>query len=272
MRGGDVLDRASLLRTHEDALASITVDASPQEKLAFWRTSKKDVAVATQRLQATCDWRTRFGIDRIMSDPSWLEQEREFRHVLLYDYFGPDRHGRPVLVERVGACSPERVLASGADPERLLTLHCMACEVQLRMARSPSALDDRGQIIVLDFRGLTLRHLDPRIGAAFGKLATNHLENYPDTLAHIYVVNAPSIFSAVVKLARPFMPTDSFTRVHVSRGVPQELVSQVGVECLPAELGGERQRTYPYHESAPVSAHPRSPNAAGGTRSEVVSL
>lgn len=254
-----VLDRTRLLEKHAGDLARIEVEGTtPHERLAYLRAAKFDVDDAAARLRETVRWRADAGIDGVMSDPNWRRREREHRRLLAYDYLGTERYGRPAMVERVGRWDVTRVLeAASGDPDAFLTLHCMACETLLRMDRPPGTVDDRGQVVIMDCLGLTAWHLDPRLAAAFGKLAANDAAHYPDTLARIFVVNAPYLFSAVAALISPFMDPDTYSKVHVSSGVPAELADCVGEDCLPAELGGKRTGVFPYDEEAQVSEHPR---------------
>ena len=57
-------------------------------------------------------WRAAIGIDDIMVDPAWIEAERGYKLLLLYDYLGCDCCGRPVMVERCGAWNVDEVCAS----------------------------------------------------------------------------------------------------------------------------------------------------------------
>mmetsp|Transcript_23769 Transcript_23769/g.42525 ORF Transcript_23769/g.42525 Transcript_23769/m.42525 type:complete len:273 (-) Transcript_23769:113-931(-) len=265
-----VLDRIALIETHAHVLTTITTDfdCSPEQKLAFWRASKENVAVAEQRLQETDAWRTSFGIEALMQNDEWLARERAFRSVLMYDYLGTDRHGRPVMVERVGAWNVSAVLTAAANDENdnndaFLKLHCMACETLLHMDRPPCTVDGRGQVVIMDCAGLSVKHLSPTLAKAFGRLSSNDERHYPDTVAHIFVVNAPYVFKALSILITPFMDKDTLSKVHVSSGIPHELVDFLGADCLPVELGGSRRSLSPYDETARPSVHPVRPDAVG---------
>ena len=88
------------------------------------------------------------------------------------------------------------------------------------------------------------------------KLATNDTRHYPDTNAHIWIVNAPYLFHGLSKLIRPFLNEDTLAKLHISSHVPPALADSVGKECLPIELGGSRTNIFPYNELAPVSEYP----------------
>lgn len=294
-----VLDRFLLIHRHADDLKKIGVEnATDNDRLAFYRACKGDTIRAQQRLTATMEWRKRNNISGVLQDPVWLSKEKEMRQTLWYDYMGPDQHGRPVLVERVGNWNVGKVLEStrsdnkkekevddadkkeneeviddenSTDSEHkmdsFLTLHNMCCETLMTMDRTTKGnnertdnkviRDDRGQVIIMDLNGLRPWHLDPRLAKAFGKLAKNDADYYPDTLAHLWVVNAPYTFHALSLLVKPFLDPDTISKFHVSSSVPKELIECVGTECLPEELGGTRTGIFPYNERAPMSDHPR---------------
>ena len=80
--------------------------------------------------------------------------------------------------------------------------------------------------------------------------------HYPDSLARIFVVNAPTAFVALSMLVRPFVAKETLLKVHVSRGVPRELVETVGAAVLPAALGGVRDAVFPYLPREPPGRVP----------------
>jgi hypothetical protein len=286
-----VLDRASLIRRYANDLAMIVVEgATDADKLAYFRACKGDTSVAQDRLMNTMEWRGKHKIPSLLTDQAWLVKERDMRLTLWYDYMGPDRHGRPVLIERVGRWKvgnilnsiredpPAELLKANYETETnilqndsnskmhsFLTLHVMSCEILMQMDRTatipkPNLKDDRGQIIIMDLNGLRPWHLDPRLATAFGRLAKIDSLHYPDTLCQVWVVNAPYLFQALATLVQPFLHSDTFGKFHVSGTVPEELIQCVGKDCLPEELGGIRKEIFPYNEGAPVSDHPKQFN------------
>lgn len=283
-----VLDRQSLIQRHIEQLSEMKLPnaetlISNHDKLAYFRACNGNIEQATQRLQTTIEWREKMGISQMLKDPTWKSNERDLRSTLWYDYLGPDCHGRPVLVERGGRWDVGKVLSSiwphyykaqeypdgvntaeqdQIDEESFVKLHCMSCEIMLNMDRHSGSgapiKDDRGMIIIMDLMGLRPWHLDPRLATAFGKIAAVNSAHYPDTLAHVWVVNAPYLFNALSRMVQPFLDPDTVGKFHVSSGVPPELADCVGADCLPEELGGSRKGIFPYNETAPLSGYPKS--------------
>eukprot|EP00546_Thalassionema_frauenfeldii_P007364 CAMPEP_0178910974 /NCGR_PEP_ID=MMETSP0786-20121207/9412_1 /TAXON_ID=186022 /ORGANISM="Thalassionema frauenfeldii, Strain CCMP 1798" /LENGTH=109 /DNA_ID=CAMNT_0020583319 /DNA_START=503 /DNA_END=832 /DNA_ORIENTATION=+ len=105
------------------------------------------------------------------------------------------------MVERVGAWNVRDVMEAAANDDDFLKL-------------PNDAVDDRGQVIIMDCQGLSVGHLKPGLIKAFGRLSSNDSAHYPDTLAHIFVVNAPTLFSVLATLIKPFMDPDTYSKVH----------------------------------------------------------
>ena len=114
--------------------------------------------------------------------------------------------------------------------------------------------------------GLSLKHLSPILAKALGRLSANDERYYPDTLAHIFVVEVRYIFKALsflirlflirLFLIRLFLAEDTLSEVHVSSGIQSELVDFLGSDCLSDELGGSRRSVFPYDEAARPPSHP----------------
>lgn len=119
------------------------------------------------------------------------------RRILLYDYIGLDQHGRPMLLERVGAWIIGSVLEATEDLEEFQILHAMAYEILRQIERPEGIRDPRGIVLIMDLNGLTMRHLSPRLVSVFRAVSEADETHFPDTVVHIFVVNAPWVFYAL---------------------------------------------------------------------------
>jgi len=262
-----VLDRRALLKTHAALIQALYAaacdadgkDANMQRKhelLAHLRATDLNVGNATIRYKETLAWKQRVGLDKIMTAESWRNQERALRTVLLYDYIGLDQHGRPMLVERVGAWNVSEVINASDNLEDFTLLHAMASETLVRMERPPDAPDPRGTVLIMDMEGLGFRHLSPSLLGVFRAINQIDEKFYPDCIAHIYIVKAPFLFSALQTLISPFLNHNTASKVHVSSGVPEDLPEHLGKDRLPQQLLGLRENVFPYDLTATSSEHP----------------
>ena len=74
--------------------------------------------------------------------------------------------------------------------------------------------------------------------------------HWPNTFEKIYVVNAPTVFRALWAGARRFLSQKVNDKITIAGSVAEvadEMVGELGAECLPTELGGTRQQAPPYH-------------------------
>jgi len=255
------LDRVKLLSERAAVVAELRAATqssfSDQELLAHLRAAELHGQSPATRIMETTAWRRSSGIDKLVSSRDWRTAERELRQVLKCDYLGVDLQGRPVLVQRVGAWDLEAVEAAAEDTERFVLLNAMVCEFLIRMPRPAKAKDPRGIVVIMDMEGLGLRHLSSKLLHSFGSVCRVIRAFYPDMLSHIFVVNAPWVFTALKAAIRPLFTADTLSKVFVTAGVPPEITG-LGEACLPEQLRGLRQSVFPYDEGAPPSRAPRA--------------
>lgn len=245
------LDRKALLVEHRNALRKLRQEAasklSDHELLAHFRAATLNGQNPSQRVKETDAWRRSNNIDAKMTDRTWLEKERELRRVLKCGHLGQDSYGRPILVQRVGAWDIAAVEKAAEDIDQFVILNAMVCERLLRVSRPGYARDPRGIVVIMDMEGLRISHLSTKMLLAFSSVAKTLRAFYPDMLAHIFIVNAPWVFSALKAAINPLFTAKTLSDLHISSYMPAELASQKN--HLPIELGGTRQHVFPYNET-----------------------
>ncbi|CAE7771244.1 sec14 [Symbiodinium microadriaticum] len=245
-----------------DELKRDGIEVAEQELLAFLRATNFDQQEARARLLDTTGWRAATLVKEKLHCRDWRAKELAMRSILLYDYVGADKHGRPLLIERVGAWDIQAVLDATEDLEKFTLLHAMADETLLQMKRPTTAKDPRGFVLIVDMEGLGIWHLHPRLISAFAAVSQIDEAHYPDSVAAIFVVNAPWYFTSLFTMIRPSLNEDTYTKIHFSRCVPEEMLQCLGEDCLPVELGGSRAGVFPYCLDASPSRHPEPLPAA----------
>eukprot|EP00930_Biecheleria_cincta_P070000 TRINITY_DN57668_c0_g1_i1.p1 TRINITY_DN57668_c0_g1~~TRINITY_DN57668_c0_g1_i1.p1 ORF type:complete len:319 (+),score=45.45 TRINITY_DN57668_c0_g1_i1:51-1007(+) len=245
------LDRKALLAEHRSTLRNLRQEAgsklSDHELLAHFRAATLNGQSPAQRVKETAAWRHANGIDAKMCDQTWLEKERQLRRVLKCDQLGLDSYGRPIMVQRVGAWDIAAVEKAAENIDQFVILNAMVCERLLRVSRPGHAKDPRGIIVIMDMKGLAMSHLSTKMLFAFSSVAQTLRAFYPDMLAHIFIVNAPWLFSALKAAIDPLFTAKTLSHLHMSSCIPAELGSQK--KHLPVELGGERHHAFPYDET-----------------------
>jgi hypothetical protein len=274
----DVTDRILLLHQHAAVIDRLRTDTvqllghiPEQTLLGYWRAVLKEHPKAQEperfemteaRLRDTFQWRKSLQLDERMADAGWRQAELDHRRLLRCDFIGNDLAGRPVLVECCGAWDiPAVVEAAEASPKTFETLHCMSFELMKSLSRPPGCRDPYGHLVVMDLRGLSTLQLvrySRALARAFIRLARVDGAHYPDSLAHVFIVNAGITFSTIMdKLVRPFLPGETLSKLHVSSGVPRSLAETIAPDVLPTELGGAREQVFPYDRAAPLTSPSR---------------
>lgn len=245
------LDRRALLVQNAGLIKEIRRNTSTtlgdHDLLAHVRAARLNGQSAAVRLSNTIAWRQQSEIEKKVSDLTWIRAERELRRTLKCDYTGSDVYGRPVLVMRVGAWDVSAVEATAVDTDTFVLLNAMVCEILLRLPRPSNATDPRGIVVIMDMAGMGLQHLSSSMLSPFFKVSGVVRVFYPDMLAHIFVANAPWVFTALQTAIRPIIDSDSLSVLHISASLPEEMKA-LGVQCLPTELGGELD-VFPYDET-----------------------
>ena len=240
-----------------------------------------------------------------MSRPPGALDKRGF--VLIMDLVGLSfrhiRHGAALLqpFRQCEACcharSPRCVLYSivwrRCSTSLLRCMQSQSPEVVVASVRPPGA---QGSPAVRAARP------NPSWGAALwfvpGTINAIDAEFYPDTVAHIFIVNAPRAATArplllpcplscpvrshgrrheqwvglvpvgfcptqaLFAMVNPFIDSDTLSKVSVSSGIPADLVPCLGADCLPTELGGTRTKVFPYDPTQPPNPCPSWPAAS----------
>ena len=210
----------------------------------------------------TRQWREAVQLDAAMADPLYLAKERAMRALLHFDFLGLDQFGRPVSVERVGAWDVKEIVAAAtADAPGILMSHAIAIETLIRWKRPNNCRDPRGMVFIVDAKGISSRLLNRKLLKVFGSIAKIDAAHFPDLLAHVFVVNAPTVFTAIGAAVRPFVTNQTMGKVVLSSKVPPQLVEALGAEVLPIELGGTRKNCFPYDLNASACEQPLAPSA-----------
>lgn len=64
-------------------------------------------------------------------------------------------------------------------------------------------------------------------------------DNYPEILGHMFIVNAPAIFSLAWRVVRPMLTERTTSKIDIVSGSgTNELLSLIDADQLPTELGG----------------------------------
>lgn len=89
-------------------------------------------------------------------------------------------------------------------------------------------------INVWDMKGLTLSAFTAKVREISGATSKIAQDNYPESLAAAYVVNAPTVFSVIWAVVRQFLDPKTVAKVHIMGGGPKmftKLKEALGPDC-----------------------------------------
>lgn len=239
--------------------------------LRFLRARRLDQAAALEQLEEAMKWRAEVGADTVLDKPA--PKAALMKQLVPHAFLGTDKEGRPLYVERTGQIDVPRLL-NLMNPSELELNHTAGYEHQLRRCRQNSVRE--GRLIsdccsIMDLNGLSMA---AKKGMDALKAQSKTDERvYPETIGHIFVVNAPWIFGVLWKVVRHWMDDNTRAKIHILGGDYKErLLEYIDADQLPVEYGGTSDAVVPAaYEAADLSVEEYDPELteevvpAGGT-------
>ena len=248
-----------LLRDVPDLLEQLT----PFKAKKFVRTyhmlhaqPERRFADTSRMLRAHLEWRRQVAIDDFLAPETEagataLRSHRRWRPLWGSEIHGLTRSGphvgTPVLYHAMGAVDPAALfsvypssgtLADSVETALILDLELSEAltEELSRQVGTPMNL----AIAVVDLRGIGASLMSPRLLSKIRLLIDLPSCHYPETLRHMYIINAPMAFRAFWRIILPFIPEENKRKITLlgtnAREISTLLASQGVDESL---LGGE---------------------------------
>jgi len=211
--------------------------------IRFLKANKCDVDKSYEMFAKFVEWRKENDVDNVLwekeNDPG-LKQVYEVWPVTLHK---TDNQGLPVLYEKIGPADVKGMFQAYPDTKYWIRNHILMHEQTNHMifTNYPDVLEKpyQGIIFIEDLQGLSWRHwYTPAISVmkAVSEIDTVY---YPHAVRKLYVINAPSIFTWMWKLVKPWL--DPFTANSMSilgHNFYEILSKEIPPENFPKEYGG----------------------------------
>ena len=84
--------------------------------------------------------------------------------------------------------------------------------------RTPQPLSRAQAVVIVDLQGLSLSHTSPTALRIFRLLISKFQESYPEFMVATYLINAPTIFTGLWALVRPWLDPKVTAKVHILGG------------------------------------------------------
>ncbi|CAO3634867.1 unnamed protein product [Cunninghamella echinulata] len=153
-----------------------------------------------------------------------------------------DKEGHPILIDRTGYHQSKEIGINVNDEE--LKNYQVSCNEFLSRVLFPEATERAGryihkETIIFDCEhmGLFQFHM---AGLNKMKQVLAYLQSYyPETLHHLFVVNAPSAFLIMWKVIKPWLDQRTLDKVHIlGKDYKDCLLKYIDSDSLPDFLGG----------------------------------
>lgn len=217
--------------------------------LRFLRARKLDVDKAYEMISNTLEWRATNNVDATLDEPIDPQKLSVIRKAISGAYFGWDKEGRPLFIERTGKTDLTFLLENGISDADIVRKHIQDMEYLMNVtlpaarARAKGGDADITKICtILDLAGISMRFLGKEIKSVFKAVTSIDQNNYPETAGIIFLVNVPWIFNAIWKVASSFLDENTKKKVKLLPGSRlRDLHEYIDPEFLPQFLGGTHE-------------------------------
>jgi phosphatidylinositol/phosphatidylcholine transfer protein len=198
---------------------------------------KFDIPAAVDQYMGMLEWRAKNRVDNWRTD-SRVARSMHLRQVSPELFYGFDKNGHPSWISRAGQLQPEAI--AHVSIQDIINLHVFGMEYSLERCKQSykkgSKYAEKFSNIV-DLAGLNLGHR--KVLDVFKHINAVDERNYPETLAHTFVVNAPGVFTMIWKIIKPWMDPVTAAKVFVlGSDFKEELLKHYDADQLPVEYGG----------------------------------
>ena len=241
-------ETVTLERLHQCRFTHETVDGAA---CRYLRARQFGLKEAAKMFLESVEWRRTFagGVVQlgrtstieVLGDKSGDELQAFYAH----RYLGTrDKQGRPIYVERTGVVDAES-LAAVVGLDNLVKYHVSVLEgehqVELLRASEAEGRPVLDVLSIVDLAGMSSSILNKHTKAYFKAMSSIDQNRYPETLGKLFVVNAPTVFAAVWKVAKKFLDKRTVDKISIlpkGAAAQAELLKHIPAESLPIEYGG----------------------------------
>lgn len=209
--------------------------------LRFLKARKFDLEKTKNMWTDMLKWREEFGVDTIEEDFEYTELEEVRKHYP-QGHHGVDKEGRPVYIERLGKVEPTKLMQV-TTVERYLKYHILEFERSLNKKFPACSVARKRHIdsstTILDVAGLGLKNVSKSARELALRIHKIDADNYPETLHHMFIVNAGPGFRILWNSMKSFLDPKTTAKISVlGYKFQSKLVEVIDESELPDFLGG----------------------------------
>lgn len=215
------------------------------------KSEEKRYEATLKSLREHIEWRRSVRLDDYLRPETEvgarvLKNLRRWRELWGSEIYGVTQAGVPVMYHHMGGLKPDKILEEypGDSVEDGLILDLELCEkLNQELSRQQGRTINLG-VAVIDLRDIGMDLMAPRLLSKIKMMIDLPSNHYPESLTHMYLVNAPMAFRAFWRLVLPFIPEENKRKISLL-GTDPKALKQVfrreGIDTrrFPQEVGGE---------------------------------
>lgn len=212
-----------------------------------WKSENYDIGASAEMLRNHLAWYAAKRPDQLLGQyhcPKFTEYYQ-------CGYHGRDKFGCQVYYERPGAMKVQE-LFSLYDDDDLMKLHALVVETGRRFYDRAYGGTANGICVVMDLGGISRAHLDKRVFDWIGRASKIDAANYPEHLAHCYIINTGLLTRTAWGMVKPMLEKRTSGKVEFLGGPDQylpKLRQRMSDDIIPSIFG-------PYYVSHVTHLHP----------------
>ncbi|MEW5299737.1 MAG: hypothetical protein WDW36_002722 [Sanguina aurantia] len=207
----------------------------------FLRARSYDLEKATKMWLDSLAFRRDQKVDSILQDFYFPERDK-FIASFPQGYHKVDKQGRPIYYQIMGKLNLPELMTITTE-ERLLKFHVQeyerATRVILPVCCKLFAKPIDTTFGILDVKGVGMSHLSSEVKRLLGIITKIDSNNYPETMGHMCIINAPGIFRLMWSIIKGTLDPRTQSKIEIlGPNYKEGLLRWIDEENIPEWMGG----------------------------------